>query len=153
MPVSHQPTKPKYLASCRSAVIGLVEWISRWQQRLGAPRVAPYYRQSRTSRQYDEYASCDDVFKGEMEAIEKCVEQLSLHHRQAIVTEMRKRETQYSIDVIRFSNNYTASLNAVLTLLVKEELLHLDSCWTSSVSSRFMNRGSGIHITVRFRPG
>ncbi len=103
------------------------EWSSRWQPRLGAPRVAPYCRQSRTSRQYDEYAAYDDVYKVEMEAVEKCIEKLSLHHRQAIVTEMRKRETQHSVDIVSFSNNYTASLNAVLPLLVKEELIHLDN--------------------------
>ena len=99
------------------------EWSSRWQPRLGAPRVAPYCRQSRTSRQYDEYAAYDDVFKVEMEAVEKCVEQLSLSHRQAIVTEMRKRETHQGIDLLMFSNAYSASLNALLPMLIKEELV------------------------------
>ena len=103
------------------------DWSRRWQPRLGAPRVSPYCRQSRTSRQYDEYASYDDVFKGEMEAVEKCVEQLSLNHRQAIVTEMRKRETQQGSDIVMFSNAYSVSLNAILPLLAKEELLHLHS--------------------------
>lgn len=102
------------------------EWSSRWQPRLGAPRVAPYCRQSRTSRQYDEYAAYDDVFKVEMEAVEKCVEQLSLNHRQAIVTEMRKREMHQGIDLLMFSNAYSASLNALLPMLIKEELVSIN---------------------------
>jgi hypothetical protein len=103
------------------------EWSRRWRPHLGTPRVVPYCRQSRTSRQYDEFASYDDVFTVEMQAVERCVEKLSMVHQQAIVFEMRKRGPQDSIDASFVSDTYLDSLNTILPLLLKEELMSVAS--------------------------
>lgn len=98
-------------------------WSRSWRPALGAPRVAPYCRQSRTSRQYDEDAGFDRVFLHEMETLDWCVAELPLPLQQAIGIEMRNREVQARVWRSTQAGRYSEALSAVMRLLVRRGIL------------------------------
>lgn len=92
-------------------------WSRSWRPALGAPRVSPYCRQSRTSRQYDEDAGFDRVFLHEMETVDWCVGELPLPLQQAIGIEMRNREVKARVWRSSQPVGYGEALIAVTRLL------------------------------------
>ncbi len=98
-------------------------WSRSWRPALGAPRVSPYCRQSRTSRQYDEDAGFDRVFLHEMETVDWCVGELPLPLQQAIGIEMRNREVRSRVWRSAASGRYAEALAAVMRLLVLRGIL------------------------------
>jgi hypothetical protein len=99
-------------------------WESQWRPKLGAPRIAPYSRQSVSSKQYDDPADLvhDKVYQKEMEAVEYCVDALALPLQQAIRTEMRNREVNAKVWRSPSNKTYTEALDAVLPVMRKRGL-------------------------------
>lgn len=98
-------------------------WSRSWRPALGAPRVSPYCRQSRTSQQYDEDAGFDRVFLHEMETVDWCLGELPLSLQQAIGIEMRNREVQARVWRCSRPARYGEALAAVIQLLAVRGLL------------------------------
>ncbi len=101
-------------------------WSRSWRPALGAPRVAPYCRQSRTSRQYDEDAGFDRVFLHEMEMVDWCVGELALPLQQAIGIEMRNRVVGAKVWQSSQSCRYGEALLAVMRLMTVRGILGRD---------------------------
>ncbi len=98
-------------------------WSRSWRPALGAPRVSPYCRQSRTSRQYDEDAGFDRVFLHEMETVDWCIGELPLPLQQAIGIEMRNREVHARVWRSPQPCLYGSALESVMRLLVLRGIL------------------------------
>ena len=85
------------IADTTTAIDLLGEWF-RWSDayrpNLGVPGVAPYCKDSRTSRQYDEAADLthDRVYQAQMETVDFCMDAIAAPMRQSIGAEMRCRE-------------------------------------------------------------
>ena len=99
-------------------------WSRSWRPHLGYPRLVPYCRQSRTSRQYDEDAGYDDVFRREMMTVDACVSKLPGHLQQAIVRQMRNREAKACVWRSGLEGSYQEALVSVTALMVRKGLIY-----------------------------
>ena len=70
------------------------EWSRAYRPKLGAPRCAPYCRESTPNRQYDDSteASCGNLHTQQMEAVEFCIDQIGFDLQRAVGIEMRNRQ-------------------------------------------------------------
>lgn len=90
------------------------QWTKRWRPFLGVPRVSAYCRESRSSRQYDEGAGDDRVYRNEMKAVEWCVNELPMPLQMAIGTEMRNREVGVRVWRNQSGAGYEEAMTAVM---------------------------------------
>jgi len=105
----------------------LIEWY-RWSKAyrpaLGAPRIAPYCRESTTSKQYDSASdlSHDRVYQNEMKAVDYCMDAIAVDMQQAIGTEMRNREARAKVWRSPSQASFSAALDAVMAVMRKRGL-------------------------------
>lgn len=99
-------------------------WAKQWRPNLGAPRIAPYCRQSESSKQYDDAADLthDRVYQKEMENVEWCVDALAVPLQQAIGTEMRNREVNAKVWRNPANRSYSEALEAIVPVMKKRGL-------------------------------
>lgn len=99
-------------------------WSAAYRPNLGVPRIAPYCKESVTSRQYDDAADLthDKVYQNEMKAVDFCLDALTVSMQQAIGTEMKNRVA--TARVWRSPSNVTFSeaLDAIVPVMKKRGL-------------------------------
>jgi hypothetical protein len=90
-----------------------------YRPNLGVPRIAPYCKQSKSSRQYETVADLTDqhMRKDLAEAVEFCVDQLALNHRSAIGIEMKNRAVKARVWSCKSASTYVEALAAVLPIM------------------------------------
>lgn len=99
-------------------------WSKQWRPKLGAPRIAPYSKQSVSSKQYDDPSDLahDRVYQKEMENVEWCVDALAVPLQQAIGNEMRNREVNAKVWRSPSNKTYEEALQAILPVMKKRGL-------------------------------
>jgi hypothetical protein len=105
-----------------SLLIEWHRWSARYRPNLGAPRIAPYCKQSTSSRQYDEDAAYDRIYHGQMEAVDFCIDAIEVAMQQAIGAEMRNREAKAKVWRSPSNRTYTEALDAILPVMRKRGL-------------------------------
>lgn len=99
-------------------------WSAAYRPNLGVPRIAPYCKESVTSRQYDDAGDLthDAVYQNEMKAVDYCLDALTAPMRQSIGTEMRNRVA--TARVWRSPSNvpFGQALEAVIVVMRKRGL-------------------------------
>lgn len=107
-----------------SLLIEWYRWTKLYRPNLGAPKIAPYCKQSTSSKQYEDPSDLihDRVYRTEMEAVEFCVDCLDLGMRQSIGVEMKNREV--SARVWRSPSNvpFSEALTAIVPIMRKKGL-------------------------------
>jgi hypothetical protein len=88
------------------------------------PKVAPYCRQSASSKQYDDPTDLthDKVYQNEMKAVDWCMDAIAVDMQQAIGTEMRNREIGVHVWRSPSKRTYSESLAAVMVVMRKRGL-------------------------------
>jgi hypothetical protein len=115
------------ISETEQADVMLMEWY-RWSKayrpNLGAQRIAPYCRQSVSSKQYEEASDLthDRVYQNEMHAVEYCVDALAVPLQQAIGSEMRNREVKAKVWRDPGNASYREALEAVVPVMRKRGL-------------------------------
>lgn len=97
-------------------------WSAAYRPNLGAPKIAPYCKQSTSSRQYDEEAAYDKVYHRQMEAVDFCMDAIEVAMQQAIGSEMRNREVKAKVWRSPSNKTYTEALDAILPVMRKRGL-------------------------------
>lgn len=99
-------------------------WTDGYRIKLGMPRVAPYCKDSRTSKQYDDPADLthDKVYQTEMKAVEFCVDSLIPALSAAIGTEMRNREVNAKVWRDPAGKTFAEALEAIMPIMKKKGL-------------------------------
>lgn len=107
-----------------SLLVEWFRWANQWRPNLGAPRIAPYCRQSESSKQYDSTTDLthDRVHQKEMEAVEFCVDALAVPLQQAIGSEMRNREVNAKVWRNPANRSYSEALEAIVPVMKKRGL-------------------------------
>jgi len=92
---------------------------SSYRPNLGVPRIAPYCKQSKSSRQYETASDLTDqhMRKDLAESVEYCVDQLELRHRAAIGIEMKNRAVKARVWSCKSASTYAEALQAVLPIM------------------------------------
>lgn len=94
-------------------------YTSIWRPNLGVPRIAPYCKQSKSSRQYEESSdlSVNATTKKELEDIDWCVAHLEMKHSAAIGIEMKNRQVQRKVWRCAHASSYVEALHAVMPIM------------------------------------
>jgi len=105
----------------------LVEWYpwsAMYRPHLGAPRIAPYCKDSRTSRQYDEASDLahDRIYQNKMKAIEWCVDALLPELAAAIGIEMRNRQAKAKVWSSGGDRTYAEALAVIVPIMARRGL-------------------------------
>lgn len=105
----------------------LIEWFrwsKVWRPNLGAPRIAPYCKQSQSSKKYDDTTDLnnDRVYQNEMKAVDFCVDAIEVSMQQAIGNEMRNREVRAKVWRSPANRTYEEALSAILPVMRKRGL-------------------------------
>jgi len=109
-------------------------YTKKWRPRMGAPGIAPYCRQFRSSRQYDTTHALSERFlsRHELERVDWCISNLPVPHQIAIGKEMsvryakryerrEKMPTQY----VNTGTSYEQALNLLLPILKKDGVFYV----------------------------
>ena len=102
-------------------------WAMSWRPNLGCPRIAPYCRQSKTSRQYDEEDGNEELHRFEMEAVERCISKLTVQFQQTIKIEMCNREVKAKLWRNCWGISYLEVLYVAIPMLRSQGLIRKGS--------------------------
>ena len=107
-----------------SLLIEWHQWCRIWRPNLGAPRIAPYCKESTTSKQYDDPADLthDRVYQSQMKAVDYCVDAIAVAMQQAIGNEMRNREVKCKVWRSVGNATYKEALDTVLPVMRRRGL-------------------------------
>jgi len=120
VPMDRQSDKEK----ADTLLIEWYRWSKQWRPNLGAPKIAPYCKQSQTSKQYDDTADLtnDRVYQNEMKAVDYCLDAIEVSMQQAIGTEMRNREVNARVWRSPSNRSYAQALEAIMPVMRKRGL-------------------------------
>lgn len=107
-----------------SLLMDWYRWSAAYRPKLGAPRVAPYCKESQTSKQYDDPEDLihDRVYQAQMEAVDFCVDAIEVPMQQAIGIELKNREVGRSVWRCERATSYGVALDAVMVVMRKRGL-------------------------------
>ena len=99
-------------------------WSKLWRPNLGVPRIAPYCKDARISRQYDDATDLthDRVYKMQMDSVQFCVFSLPTDYIQSISTEIRNRESSARVWRSPSDVPFNVALDAVIVIMRKNWL-------------------------------
>jgi hypothetical protein len=99
-------------------------WADLYRPKLGAPRVSPYCKDSRTSKQYDDPAdlSRDKVYQNQMEAVDYCIDAIAVPMQQAIGIEMKNRVAKAAVWRSPSGASYVEALFVIMPVMRKKGL-------------------------------
>lgn len=99
-------------------------WATPWRPNLGVPKIAPYCKDARISRQYDDATDLthDRVYKMQMDSVQFCVFSLPTDYIQSITTEIRNRETNARVWRSPSDVPFNVALDTVIVVMRKEGL-------------------------------
>jgi hypothetical protein len=99
-------------------------WTKLYRPNLGAPKIAPYCKQSQSSKQYEDASDLthDRVYQNEMKAVDFCVDAIAVPMQQAIGTEMRNREVRAKVWRDSGNRQYSDALALVMVVMRKRGL-------------------------------
>ncbi len=100
-------------------------YTSIWRPNLGTPRIAPYCKQSKSSRQYEQISdlNANSMSKKELEDIDYCVAKLETRHSAAIGIEMKNRQVGARVWRCERASSYGEALGAVMPFMRIKGLL------------------------------
>jgi hypothetical protein len=99
------------------------DWCRKYRPALGAPRLAPYCRQFRSSRQYDDEAAYAGLHVKKCESVDWCVGTLAVPMQQAIGAEMRNRQVKVKVWQMPQGVTFQDALEAVIPKMRDRGLL------------------------------
>lgn len=99
-------------------------WSDMYRPKLGAPRVAPYCQQARTSKQYDDPVDLvhDKVYQTHMQAVDYCIDTLTVPMQQSIGCEARNRAANAKVWRCPGATSYSEALNAAMGVMRRKGL-------------------------------
>lgn len=91
----------------------------RYRPHLGFPRIAPYCRQFKSTRQYDDptMLTQSSISRAQYVRIDLCVDKLQLAERAAISIEMKNRQVKYKVWRCALACTYEDALDKLVLLM------------------------------------
>ncbi len=91
----------------------------KYRPHLGCPRIAPYCRQFKSTRQYDDptMLTQSSISRAQYVRIDLCVDKLSLPERASIGIEMKNRQVKRKVWHCALASTYDDALDKIVPLL------------------------------------